>query len=286
MAALRCRDFDRPEEAWMATEHDRDAGGAGKTSSRRRLLTRGTGALAAVLAGEVLTRPAPAAADNGGNVILGQVNTETITTQISCTDGQTALWGSTVGSGTGLYGTTVDGTGVAGFATGNGFGVNGSSGIGGTGDGVLGLSRGTGNGVHGFTNASANAILGENDGTGNGVAGRAPGGVGILGDSANGVGVSAVSQNATALKVTGRAQFSRSGNATVEGTSATPKDSVRVHLPITAKSMLTALLQRRIPGVYVAAAVPNVAGGYFTLYLNKSVSTSAGPIAWIVTEMP
>ncbi len=293
----------------MARDHDRDDSRVGKTSSRRRLLARGTGALAAVLTAEVLARPTPAVADNGGNVILGAANTETSFTQISnSTAGQISLWGQAAGSGTGLYGTTVDGAGVIGDASGNGYGVQGYSGTGG-GDAVLGLSEGTGNGVHGYASGSPSGVLGENGGTGNGVyghvnnsgasgvygqndgtgfgvAGRAAGGVGALGDSANGVGVWASSQNATALKVTGSAQFSRSGTATVAGTSAAPKSSVRVHLPITAKSMMTALLQKRVSGVYVAAAVPDVAGGYFTIYLNKAVSTSVGPIAWIVTEMP
>lgn len=50
--------------------------------------------------------------------------------------------------------------------------------------------------------------------------------------------------------------------------------------------MMTAMLQKFVAGVYVVAAVPNVTGGYFTIYLNKAVSTSVGPIAWIVTETP
>ncbi len=161
-------------------------------------------------------------------------------------------------------------------------------GTGGTGTGVYGNTTADGqNGVYGHAaNTSGSGVYGQNDGTGFGVAGRASGGTGTLGDSANGTGVWASSQNATALKVSGKAQFSRSGVATVAGTSAAPKKSVKVSLPITAKSMMTAMLQKYVPGVSVVAAVPNVAGGYFTIYLNKSVTTSAGPIAWIVTERP
>ena len=136
------------------------------------------------------------------------------------------------------------------------------------------------------SNSAASGVYGQNDGTGFGVAGRASSGTGVLGDSANGVGVVASSQNATALQVTGKAQFSRSGVATVAGTAAAPKNSVKVSLPITAKSMMTATLQKFVAGVYVVAAVPNVSGGFFTLYLNKAVTTSVGPIAWIVTERP
>ncbi len=197
--------------------------------------------------------------------------------------------------------TSANGIGVQAFASDTGLvGSGGNSGVVGTGTtfGVWGAS-GTGTGVYGNTgaegqngvygqasNAGGSGVYGQNDGAGHGVAGRADGGIGTLGDSANGTGVWANSQNATALKVSGKAQFSRSGVATVAGTSAAPKKSVKVSLPLTAKSMMTATLQKYVPGVSVVAAVPNVAGGYFTIYLNKPVTTSAGPIAWIVTERP
>lgn len=117
--------------------------------------------------------------------------------------------------------------------------------------------------------------------------------IGVAGDSTTGTGVSAFSLDGTALEVDGRARFGLSGVVTVAGTAASPKSSVRVRmpiqsapLPITAKSMMTALLQEHVPGVYVVAAVPNVPGNYFTIYLNKAVTTSVGPIAWMVTERP
>jgi hypothetical protein len=109
---------------------------------------------------------------------------------------------------------------------------------------------------------------------------------GVSGESTTGIGVQAYSPNGTALMVNGKAQFSRSGVATVAGTAASPKNSVRVRMPISAKSMMTAVLQKYVPGVYVVAAVPNVAGHYFAIYLNKAVTTSVGPIAWMVTERP
>lgn len=285
----------------MAIGHEREDGATRTASSRRRLLTRGAGALAAVLTAEALARPAPAAAANGNPVILGQANTQTAPTQISdSTGGDIVLECSATGGGVALYATTAQGDAISGNSD-SGRGVdgvsnsgNGVEGFTGTGSaGVFGLNGGTGNGVQGnVNNAAASGVYGQNAGTGFGVAGRAASGVGVLGDSANGVGVWASSQNATALKVTGSAQFtgstqfSRSGVATVAGTAAAPQNSVRVSLPITAKSMMTALLQQRAAGVYVAAAVPNVAGGYFTIYLNKAVTVSVGPIAWIVTEMP
>jgi hypothetical protein len=89
-----------------------------------------------------------------------------------------------------------------------------------------------------------------------------------------------------ALMVDGKAQLKRSGVATVAGSSSAPKNSVRVTISITAKSMMVATLQKFVSGVFVIAAVPNVTGGYFTIYLNKSVTTSVGPIAWTVVERP
>jgi hypothetical protein len=198
-------------------------------------------------------------------------------------------------TGIGVVGSTTAGDGVEGLTGGSGAsGVYGDNT--GGGKGVFGFS-GTGNGVEGGSTSAngvqgesaadtASGVYGQNSGTGYGVAGRATGGIGALGDSANGIGVWANSQNATALKVSGRAQFSRSGVATVAGTPAAPKNSVRVSLPITAKSMMTATLQKYVAGVYVVAAVPNVSGGYFTIYLNKTVTTSVGPVAWMVTERP
>jgi hypothetical protein len=199
-----------------------------------------------------------AMATQGQPILAGLFNNETSSTSVENTS------------------TTGDMTGIAGVTDGTGNGVEGAVNFGGNGNGVYGHAD----------NSSASGVYGQNGGAGFGVAGRAGGGVGTFGDSANGVGVWANSQDATALKVTGKAQFNRSGVATVAGTSAAPKKSVRVSLPITAKSMMTALLQKFVAGVYVVAAAPNVSGGYFTIYLNKAVTTSVGPIAWMVTERP
>jgi hypothetical protein len=262
--------------------------GVAARRTRRQLLAGGTGALAAVFAGEALTRPAPAYAGTDGDVVLGQENNETTATAITnSTDGGDALLCTAAGSGYGLFSQSDSGDGVHGTSSGgNGNGVRGLT-FSSSGSGVLGENRVDGNGVSGLvSNSGASGVYGQNDGTGFGVAGRAAGGVGVLGDSANGTGVWASSQNATALKVTGTAQFSRSGVATVAGTGAAPRDSVRVSLPITGTSMMTAVMQKHVAGVWVVAAVANVRGGYFTIYLNKAVHTKVGPIAWMVTERP
>jgi hypothetical protein len=255
----------------------------------RSILASGAAVLALSLVVVALEAP-PAAAASCGNgpgspLLLGcDNNTATDTTWIlGSSSGVTGFLVSESGaSSLGVEGAGGD-TGV--YGTGRTYGVEGSTGIG---TGVYGNTAAEGqNGVYGHaSNTAGSGVYGQNDGAGYGVAGRAAGGVGILGDSANGTGVWANSQNATALKVSGKAQFSRSGVATVAGTAAAPKNSVRVSQPLTAKSMMTATLQKYVPGVYVVAAVPNVAGGYFTIYLNKPVSTSVGPIAWMVVEHP
>ncbi len=258
----------------------------------RPILASGAAVLALSVVVVALEAPPAAAAPcgngQGSPLLLGcEANTATDATWLGgSSDGIIGLRVNELGDGSwGVLG-QVGGTGGIGVVgEGGTYGVEGNTA---TGTGVYGNTGAEGqNGVYGHAaNAGGSGVYGQNDGAGFGVAGRASGGIGTLGDSANGTGVWASSQNATALKVSGKAQFSRSGVATVAGTSAAPKKSVKVSLPITAKSMMTAMLQKYVPGVYVVAAVPNVAGGYFTIYLNKSVTTSAGPIAWIVTERP
>jgi hypothetical protein len=279
----------------------------------RVLLTVGAPIVVAVLGVSLGVAGGSAQADNGQAIILGGVcngssgtNCATSTTIVENTGTREAFTAIADFGSAGVFGENTsdasnvlggEAAGVSGDGSGPGddgvYGIGDANGVHGeayfssSGSGVFGQNDGNGNGVYGHANNSAaSGVYGQNDGTGFGVAGRASGGTGILGDSANGIGVSASSQNATALKVTGKAQFSRSGVATVAGTSAAPKNSVKVSLPITAKSMMTATLQKYVAGVYVVAAVPNVAGGYFTIYLNKPVSTSVGPIAWMVVEHP
>jgi hypothetical protein len=249
-------------------------GGRGKRS-RREVLAGAAGALG-VLAAQTLGKATPAQAGSDGDVVLGVDGQSTggdtgvITTSLFGLHGE-----STDAGGTGVYGqggfygvqgeghTGVYGSGIYGVA---GIGYTGVSGVGENGNGVFGLTA----------LDTTSGVYGQNDRTGYGVTGRSNNGTGVLADSANG----------TALKVTGKVQFSRSRVATVTGTASTPKKSVRVTLPITAESMMTATLQKYVPGVFVVAAVPNVSGGYFTIYLNKSVTTSVGPIAWIIVERP
>jgi hypothetical protein len=254
----------------------------------RVLLALGAPLVVAVLGVSLGLAGGTARADNGQAIILGTYcsasggpNCEANLTWVKNNVSGPAFEADATDGDAGLVGANATNASSLGSETAGVYG----DGVGAGDDGVYGI--GDVNGVFGETaNGAASGVYGQNDGTGYGVAGRAASGTGVLGDSANGVGVLANSANAIALQVTGKAQFSRSGTATVAGTAATPKNSVRVSLPITGKSMMTATLQKFVAGVSVVAAVPNVSGGYFTIYLNKKVTTSVGPIGWIVTEHP
>jgi hypothetical protein len=220
--------------------------------TRRQLLAGGTGALAAVLAAGTLARPAPAYADNGNPVILGQVNTEANPTFIDNTTSGVTTLGLT-GDGGGAVCLNVDTDGGIGVLahSGTGFGVSGSSG---SGDGVEGLSS-TGNGVHGIGGA-----------------------IGVLGECPAGTGVAA--SGATALAMQGPAVFSRSGIVTVR---AGQSSATQTGVALTSLSLVLATLQQDHTGVYVRSAVPNPAASSFTIHLAKAVTVSTN-VAWFVVN--
>jgi hypothetical protein len=74
--------------------------------------------------------------------------------------------------------------------------------------------------------------------------------------------------------------FSRSGVVTV----AAGKSSVtQTAVALTSASLVLATLQQNLSGVYVRAAVPNIAGKSFTVYLNKTV-TAPAKVAWFIVN--
>lgn len=108
-----------------------------------------------------------------------------------------------------------------------------------------------------------------------GVEGRAPNAIGYVGVRASAPAA------ATALSVDGRAQFSRSGKASVPA----GKSFVVVTVPggLSSASLVLATPMINRIGVYVQSAVPNAATGQVRINLNKIASASAStPIAWIV----
>ena len=110
----------------------------------------------------------------------------------------------------------------------------------------------------------------------------------MQGSSSTGIGVSAVSTTGMALQVEGVVTFSRSGTALIAGTVANPEASVTVAgVTLDANSLILATSQvyvasaNNAPAVGIAAVVPNVQAGSFTIYLTAPVSVSV-TVAWFV----
>jgi hypothetical protein len=101
---------------------------------------------------------------------------------------------------------------------------------------------------------------------------------GILGGL---IGVGAYApNNLNALGVAGKATFSRSGVLTI------PKNAQYAKVPdvaLTSDSFIIATLNQYRSGVWIAAAIPNVASDSITIYLNKK-ATLATKVAWFVLE--
>ena len=208
-------------------------------------------------AGGLFRQPSPAIAANGGTAILGSYNNSS---------SPTLFWNTEGAGGCGYSGETAlvgcGSTGVSGV--GPNTGVEGQSEFG---EGVHGLNNGaTGIGVHGETSGSGSGVYGEATGTG----------AGVFGDAPNGTGVIARSTNGTALSVTGKAKFSRSGIVTIAaGTS-----SKTVTLAgVTTASMILATAQQNTTRL-VKAAVPGT--GSFVIKLNGTAPTGGLKVAYFV----
>jgi hypothetical protein len=252
---------------------------------------------------------AVATAATGDPVIAGQGNTamsETFIVNQSTGNGLTVA----TNGGTGITG---DGgsTGIHGFGTTGVFGdSNNGNGVFGrtfsnTASGVSGQSDGTGYGVSGRAAAGGTGVFGQGgengvlatggtfgvfaSGTDYGVYASAPN-HGVYGAATTnaGAGVEAQANSASgiALRVSGKAQFSRSGTAAITGTTTTPKSSVVIsNVALSGKSLVLATAQKNVAGVWVEAAVPNVSAKTVTIYLNKTVTVSY-PVAWFIVEKP
>jgi hypothetical protein len=216
--------------------------------------------------------------------------------------GATGVWANSP-SGTAVFGAsnvravagdTTAGVGVQGRAT-SGSGVWGESNA----TGVVGRSKASSTGVFGYSGGASDVLPGASGktgvfgyatqdagsygvvgigGPGHGVYGEAGTGRGVHGWSNTGVGVHAEALSGTALRVTGKATFSRSGKL---GISAGHSTVAKTGVPLSSSSLVLAVLQTNRPGIYVRAVVPNVAGSSFTVYLNAAVPAFTY-IAWFV----
>lgn len=293
----------------MSTESIKNAAteADGKRSRRQLLAGAAAGALG-IVAVEAIVNPTQGRATTAdGDVVLGvegQVGSRT--TGVETQNGYPALSGTNNSSpgNAGVYGASNSNAGLYGFSI-NGDGLYAQSGA------SVGTSAGTGsNGVHGVTGSSsafavwgehvnqgngvygsttspvASGVYGHNDDIGYGVAGRADSGTGTLGDSANGIGVLANSPNGTALSVSGKAKFSRSGMVSIPYPAKTA--TVTVPGGLSASALVLALMQNSVSGVWVASTVPNTSTGKATISLNKAPGSGTAPktakVAWFVVN--
>jgi hypothetical protein len=225
-----------------------------------RTMLAGAAAVFALSISLVVFQGTPGAvATQGQPVLAGGVNTATAQTVVQNTNTSVFCDQNTVG---GL------------LACGN-VGVTGS----GTLNGVIGLTD-TGTGVFGVnTGLTGIGVEGETDGTGSGVYGDAPTqGVGVFGDTQDGIGMEArATGTGTALKVVGKATFSRSGLASVPAGAKQVKVTMA---GVTKASMILATVQQS-GGFSVVDAVP--AAGSFTIAINKApVSGTTVKVAFMV----
>jgi hypothetical protein len=111
-----------------------------------------------------------------------------------------------------------------------------------------------------------------------------PGRTGVFGFSPDGTGVSAMSDSGTALRVTGKARFNRSGRANV----AKGKSYVDVDLNakggLAGTPLAVATINTRRAGVHVETVRVNYpTAGKLRIYLNKvASSTSSTSVSWVV----
>jgi hypothetical protein len=211
-------------------------------------------------------------------------------------------------TGIGVYGSSNTNFAVQGRTTGGGIGVIGESST--ATAGVVGKSNGS-TGVYGYSTGESGladipaktGVLGRasQDASARGVWGQSNAGIGVQGDAstghgvygqattgkavrgaataAGGVGVRAEAPlTGTALQVSGKAIFSRSGKVAIAaGRSYVTKTAI----PLSSSSLVLAVLQTNRSGIYVRAAVVNPATSSFTIYLNTAVRATTY-VAWFV----
>jgi hypothetical protein len=259
-------------------------------STRRALLAGSLGALVAYVA-HALGRPLSARATDGDVIHVGdELSASSVTKITNTANNETVieavgLGGGVIGRGSsegyyGVLGSNGSGDGVGGISA-AGTGVFGSSsdgvgvhGISFSGPGVQGSS--TDNiGVHGDS-AAGTGVYGA--GERSGVFGESTSGVGVSGRSLNGTGMRAEAAGGTALRVDGKATFSRSGRLTL---AAGQSSIAKTGLPLSRYSLVLAVLQTNRAGIYVRAVVPSPSTSSFRVYLNAAVPGTTN-VAWFV----
>jgi hypothetical protein len=105
------------------------------------------------------------------------------------------------------------------------------------------------------------------------------GATGVSGTSDSGIGGSFASKSGRALKVIGKASFSRSGIVAIPAGSSSQSVTLT---GVTTASMILATIQQNAAGFTIQAAVP--AKGSFTIFLNKPAPSGGLAVAWFVLD--
>jgi hypothetical protein len=264
--------------------------------TRRSILAAAAAGAAAAAAAAI----APAKVDAVSTSVMTEVdNPTTEGTSISNSDTDStdfAFAAIKAGGGSGLRGESDTGPGTFGLSADTSDPATNVAAA-----GVVGIAGGTDvadnfglTGVYGYSDASpADGFVGV------GVWGDSPD-IGVVGTGATGVqgigiwgvqgytevpgGVAVYAQSADAgaraLRVQGRAEFTRSGRTTISAGSSSKQVSLA---GCTTSTLVFAVLGSNRSGRWVRAVVP--AAGSFTVYLNTSV-TSATYITWIAFTNP
>jgi hypothetical protein len=280
-----------------------------RPTTRRALLLAAAGGAAAVAAHATL--PAAALAHDADDVLLGGPNSESTETSIgSSSVDENAFSASVVdGTGAGVAGNSSAGPGVRAHSD----QIAGVYAIGGDGSGAAAEVDTPATGVYGYTPATPEDVdylgtavwgnspdIGVYGSGGYGVAGSGDtgvrgdgfrgvdgrgydsGGIGVLGTAVQ-PGTTAVYADAgtsvdrLALRVKGKAVFSRSGRTPMSAGQSSKAVSLA---GVTSSSLVFAQLLTNRPGRWVRAVTPTT--GRFTIYLNTSLNYSAYVVWWVL----
>lgn len=271
------------------------------SSTTRRALLGGAGLAAAVVVAEAVLPPAAQAAD-GDPILAGRENHARFPTSLindgdygdalylraSFVDGGALIAENYSPTEPAIEATAQQNHGIVGESRseyyGGVTGRNSSGGTGVSGSGTIGVSgSGVRWGVEGRSSeATGTGVYGWNDGGGFGVGGESdqPGGTAVMGTAlgVGGVALRGVSTNrGTALKVEGKARFSRSGKKTIQAGSL----GATVTLAgVNAASLILATLQQHAAGFTVESAVADADS--FTIWLNQPAPTGGLSVGWFV----
>jgi hypothetical protein len=303
--------FEPAEDLQMALD-------SASPRSRRTILAASLGGVAA-LAAHTLDRPTPVHASDPNDVVLGQPNLATTTTEITNPDGDEDVFrASTGGAGNAIEGFSTSGAAIVG-TSGSDVGVTGSSqtliGVHGytvatTFPAVMGRSLANGPAVYGYSgvdgpaptapvktgvygwatqDASSSGVAGQSTAgrgvhgtseSGRGVNGVATSGLGVRGYATEGVGLSGEASTGYALRTKGRVRLDKSAGITTVASGAATK-VVTPGIDLTSTSAVVETLNGNAGGATVERVTIDTAADTFPIVLTGNATASV-KVAWLV----